>query len=93
MAKRINAQADRLAAFEPLHDVNPLNGVGVEVFYADAPLARSFGKSIGWYWWTCRRGFMPDGEPAGPFGTRYAAYRSIASRWTPIIPSFGRRRH
>jgi hypothetical protein len=56
-------------------------------------LARSFGTRPGWFWWSCRRGFLPDGLPTGPFATSYAAYRNIASRWmtTQIATSFGHR--
>ena len=28
----------------------------------------------GWYWWVCRPGSLPDGEPHGPFGTSAEAY-------------------
>jgi hypothetical protein len=27
----------------------------------------------GWYWWHCRPGCLPDGEPSGPFQTEAAA--------------------
>ena len=63
------------AAHEPLYDVNPLTGVGIEVFYADRTL-ETFGRSgAGWFWWPRRRGRSPDGPATGPFATNYAAYR------------------
>lgn len=29
--------------------------------------------SVGWYWWACFPGCMPDGEPLGPFSTEAEA--------------------
>ena len=26
-------------------------------------------ENPGWYWWACFPGYMPDGEPNGPFST------------------------
>ena len=45
------------------------------MFFADNGLAKSFGTSPGWFWWTCQSGCLPEGEPSGPFATSYAAYR------------------
>jgi hypothetical protein len=60
---------------EPIHDVHPLTGVNIEVFYADRGL-ETFGEGLpGWFWWPRRRGFSPDGPAIGPFATSYAAYR------------------
>ena len=60
---------------EPLYDINPLTGVGFEVFYSDRTL-ETFGRGgAGWFWWSRRRGFSPDGRATGPFATSYAAYR------------------
>jgi hypothetical protein len=37
------------AAHEPLYDVHPLTGIGIEVFYADRTL-ETFGKcGAGWF--------------------------------------------
>ena len=59
----------------PLYDVHPRTGSSIEVFYADRTL-ETFGKGgAGWFWWSRRRGFSPNGAPTGPFATRYAAYR------------------
>jgi hypothetical protein len=64
---------------EPIHDVHPLTGAKVEVFYADRTM-ETFGRSgAGWFWWPRRRGFSPDGPATGPFATRYAAYRHAVS--------------
>jgi hypothetical protein len=90
MDRVASSHVDRRAANEPLYDVDPRTGAAVEVFYADDVLAKSFGTHTGWFWWSCRRGFLPDGQPTGPFGTSYAAYRNIASRW--VATSFGHRR-
>jgi hypothetical protein len=60
---------------EPLFDVHPLTGVSFEVFYSDRTL-ETFGRhGAGWFWWSRRRGFSPDGPATGPFPTSYAAYR------------------
>jgi hypothetical protein len=38
----------------------------------------SFGRGgAGWFWWSRRRGFSPDGPATGPFATSYAAYRHV----------------
>jgi hypothetical protein len=76
------SESERRDPHQPLYDVDPRTGAAVEVFYADDVLAKSFGTRPGWFWWSCRRGFLPDGLPTGPFATCYAAYRDIASRWT-----------
>ena len=46
---------------EPLYDFDPRTGAAIEVFYADDLLAKSFGTRPGWFWWSCRRGSLPDG--------------------------------
>jgi hypothetical protein len=62
-------------AHDPLYDIDPRTGATIEIFYADRTL-ETFGRSgAGWFWWSRRRGFSPDGPPAGPFATSYAAYR------------------
>ena len=61
---------------EPFFDVDPQTGATIEVFYADRRL-ETFGKGgAGWFWWSRRRGFSPDGLPIGPFPTSYSAYRN-----------------
>jgi hypothetical protein len=63
------------ARHEPLFDIHPLTGASIEVFYADRAL-ETFGRAgSGWFWWSRRRGFPPEGQPVGPFATSYAAYR------------------
>jgi hypothetical protein len=65
----------QLTRREPIHDVHPLTGVNIEVFYADRTL-ETFGRDgVGWFWWSRRRGFSPDGPAIGPFATSYGAYR------------------
>ena len=59
----------------PFFDVHPQTGATIEVFYADRAL-ETFGRGCaGWFWWSRRRGFSPDGPATGPFATSYAAYR------------------
>jgi hypothetical protein len=74
MARAIVA-TERLAAFEPLYDIDPHTGGSIEVFYADGVLAVSFGMHSGWFWWTCQPGCLPGCPPTGPFPTGYSAYR------------------
>jgi len=74
----VNSSGQR-AHCEPLHDINPRTGVTFEVFYADRSL-ETFGRGgAGWFWWSRRRGFAPDGLASGPFATSYAAYRHAMS--------------
>ena len=74
---------------EPLFDVHPVTGLGLEVFYSDTRLA-TFGRGgAGFFWQMRRRGFAPDGPANGPFPTSYSAYRDALQR--PIDhPQFGR---
>ena len=61
---------------EPFYDINPRTGASFEVFWADRAL-ETFGRcGAGWFWWSRRRGFAPQGLATGPFSTSYAAYRS-----------------
>jgi hypothetical protein len=61
---------------EPLYDIDPQSGATIEVFYADAALAKCFDiRCAGWLWWSCRQGCLPHTVPTGPFPTRDAAYR------------------
>jgi len=61
---------------EPIHDVHPLTGVNIEVFYADRTM-ETFGRdSAGWFWWPRRRGYAANGPAIGPFPTSYSAYRN-----------------
>lgn len=56
----------------------------VEVFYVDygletihnlseQMLALPGSETIGWYWWACFPGCLPDGEPMGPFDSEAEA--------------------
>jgi hypothetical protein len=91
MAK-LATSSERRVADEPLYDVDPRTGDTVEIFYADDVLATSFGTRPGWHWWSCRRGFLPEGLVTGPFQTSYAAYRDTPGS-TKSVAQFGRRRH
>ena len=73
------------ARHEPLFDIHPLTGVTIEVFYSDRTL-ETFGRGgAGWFWWSRRQGFSPDGLPTGPFATSYGAYRHAMKSLTPVI--------
>jgi hypothetical protein len=72
------------AAHEPLYDIDPLTGASIEVFYLDRTL-ETFGRGgAGWFWWSRRRGFSPDGPAIGPFATGYSAYRHAITAAMPI---------
>ena len=74
--RRRSYSAGRTAQYEPLYDIDPSTGATIEVFYAEPALAKCFGMcGAGWLWWTCHRGSGRVTQPAGPFGTPYAAYR------------------
>jgi hypothetical protein len=63
------------ARHEPIFDINPVNGASIEVFYSDRTLETFDRGGAGWFCWSRRRGFSPNGSPVGPFATSYAAYR------------------
>ena len=70
-----STSAPQRSRLEPLFDINPLTGISIEVFCSDRTL-ETFGRGgCGWFWWSRRRGFSPDGPATGPFATSYAAYR------------------
>jgi hypothetical protein len=69
------APLEQLLRRQPIHDVHPLTGISIEVFWADTTL-ETFGRGgAGWFWCPRRRGFSPDSPATGPFPTSYAAYR------------------
>ena len=71
----VRSDPQRRPAYEPLYDIDPRTGATIEIFWADRVLAGSFGmRGAGWVWWSCQRGSLP-GQPIGPFGTSYLAYR------------------
>jgi hypothetical protein len=70
------------ATTAPLYDVDWINGRAIEVFYADEGLARAIGSSVGWYWWECHPGCLPEGDAFGPFPTSYRAYRDALNSST-----------
>ena len=81
MARAVISDPKRRTAFEPLYDVDTQTGANIEVFYADAVLAQSFGASgAGWFSWTCKPGCLPEELPTGPFATSYRAYRDVMTR-------------
>ena len=70
-------------AHDPLYDIDPQTGATIEVFYADRTL-ETFGRGgCGWFWWSRRRGFSPDGPATDPFATSYAAYRHAINAALP----------
>jgi hypothetical protein len=80
MAPQSLSNPGQRARHEPLFDVHPRTGASIEVFYSDRTL-ETFGRGgAGWFWWSRRRGFSPDGPATGPFATSYAAYRHAVKR-------------
>ena len=82
MLQEMNTRPSRDAhgMHEPLYDTDPVTGAKIEVFFADLPLAKSFGaRGPGWFWWSCfRAGLLPE-PPIGPFIDRDAAHRDAVS--------------
>jgi hypothetical protein len=66
------AQAQK---YRPLYEIDPETGVSFEVFYSDRTLETFGRRGAGWFWWSRRRGSVPEGSATGPFATSYAAYR------------------
>jgi len=80
----VTFSSKQCARREPLYDINPQTGATFEVFYSDRTL-ETFGRGgAGWFWWSRRRGFSPDGPATGPFATSYAAYRHAMITRAPI---------
>ena len=74
------------ARLEPLFDIHPRSGATIEVFFADRTMETFGSCGAGWFWWSRRRGFSPDGPATGPFATSYAAYRDgMNSRTESIV--------
>src|SRR6476661_9155511 len=74
---------------EPLFDIDLQTGASMEVFYADRTMETFGSCGAGWFWWSRRRGFSPDGPATGPFATSYAAYRD-GMKSSELSVSFGR---
>jgi hypothetical protein len=84
IAQLPTSNAKQRTRFEPFYDIDP-NGVSFEVFYSDRTL-ETFGRcGGGWFWWTRRRGYPPEGQRTGPFATSYAAYRHAMTTPAPIV--------
>ncbi len=37
---------------------------------------------VGWFYWSCFPGCLPDGEPNGPFDTEEAAIADMRENWS-----------
>jgi hypothetical protein len=81
MVHELNIREEHDSLSEPENSkegYHTFGGVGsFEVFYVDDnDPAYDNGEieKIGWYWWACSPGCMPDGEPVGPFSTSIEAY-------------------
>jgi hypothetical protein len=72
------------AAYEPLHDFDPLTGASIAVFYVGHGLAAAFElRGPGWFWSLSMTGSLSGGQPTGPFTSAYTAYRdALAGRVT-----------
>jgi hypothetical protein len=64
---------------DPTREGDPHSLPDIEVFYVsgneqDFPYPAPDERiEPGWYWWSCSPGYLPDGEPSGPFDTEEAA--------------------
>ncbi len=72
---------------DPDREYDPTALPNVEVFQIDdkgylngepfvlphEPSEQAFGLVLGWYWWSCFPGCLPDSEPVGPFETEASA--------------------
>jgi hypothetical protein len=79
----VTCNSRQRASHEPLFDIHPLTGASIEVFYADRALEMFGRRGSGWFWWSRRPGFAPDGPANGPFPTSYSAYRHAMT--TPSV--------
>ena len=55
------------------------DGGSFEVFWNDGDLegeSLDDPPAIGWYWWPCFPGCLPDGEACGPFNSSTAAWKN-----------------
>lgn len=61
-----------------------------EVFYVDRRMKRDWNDNrepdsntylVGWYYWCCFPGCLPEGQPIGPYKSRYAAYNACYDDW------------
>jgi hypothetical protein len=84
--KNVASGLARSTKFEPLYDVDPSTGTTFEVFFADQVFA---GMRRGWYWWSCKRGSLPEWPPVGPFGTSYGAYRDALENRSGVVRPLG----
>jgi len=68
----------------PARESDPYSLPDVETFYLGDDDAHenseraAFGTddeplAVGWYWWSCMPGCLPDSEPIGPFETEAEA--------------------
>lgn len=61
----------------------------IETFYVSENELEEYDVSdLGWYWWTCLPGCLPDSEPIGPFETELDAIIDVRQdlEWDDIRP-------
>jgi|TARA_Y100000034_G_scaffold82330_1_gene98655 hypothetical protein len=71
------------------------NGCHIEIFFhahdsVTEPLRDENGERIpeGWYWWACQEGYLPEGDPIGPFETSTDAWEEGVRDDTPGAPDY-----
>jgi hypothetical protein len=76
---------DQFAGYHSFHTEETQEPYGsFEVFWMNAAINED-GETIeaaGWYWQACFPGYLPDGEPSGPFATSRQAMQD-ADEWHP----------
>lgn len=55
----------------------------IEVYWTDGSDAEwdEVPPAPGWYWRLGREGYLPNGEPEGPFSTSHRAYNDAEDAW------------
>ena len=55
-----------------------------EIFYVDQMMIDdpvTIHTEMGWYWWPRFPGYLPDGDPTGPFLSSKMAYEDAREEW------------
>ena len=60
---------------DPAREADPHALPDVEMFHVGPNEVQHSAEptQVGWYWWSCFPGCLPDGEPNGPFATEAEA--------------------
>ena len=78
---------------DPERETDPHSMPDVEVFHiADADISNwadqmniSEEDAIGWYYWYCFLGCLPDSDPVGPYDTEAEAIEAVRDEWECLM--------